>query len=123
LISRKSGWHYATTSAELKLLRRRRTLLKPGLSDLDPGTTTALGLFVIHASEAAPAILSVAAEATSFSEFVALCVRLAGMRVGRRDGVGEGGARSGRRMEGVAARAAVGAVFRAVVPVASLGIL
>lgn len=115
------GVHYATTSAALKLLRRRRTLLSPGLSDLDPGTTTALALFVIHASEAAPAILSVTAEATSLSEFVALCVRLAGMRVGNRDGVGEGGAR-GRRAAGVGARA-VAAVFRAVVPAASLGIL
>jgi len=63
--------------------------------------TTALGLFVIHASEAAPAILSVAAEATSLNEFVVLWVRLAGMSVGRRDGVGDGGARGGRREEGV----------------------
>jgi len=113
--------HHATTSAALKLLLRRRTLLNPGLSDLDPGTTTALALFVIHASEAAPAILSVAAEATSLSECVALCVRLAGISVGNRDGVGEGGAR-GRRVPGVGALAVV-AVFRAVVPAASLGIL
>jgi hypothetical protein len=63
--------YHATTSAELKLLRRRRTFLRPGLSDLDPGTTTALALFVIHASDAAAAFLSVAAEATSLSEFVA----------------------------------------------------
>jgi len=115
--------HHATTSAELKLLRRRRTLLSPGLSDLDPGTTIALGLFVIHASEAVPAILSVAAEATSLRELVVLCVRFAGMSVGSRDGVGDGGARGGRRAEGVAARAMEAAVFRVVVPVASLGIL
>jgi hypothetical protein len=65
----------------------------------------------------------VAAEATSLSEFVALCDRFAGMSVGRRDGVGDGGARGGRRAEGVAARAAAAAVFLVVVPVASLGIL
>lgn len=88
---------------------------------MDPGTTTALALFVIQASEAAPAILSVAAEATSLSEFVALCDRLAGISVGKRDGVGEGGAR-GLRVPGVGALA-VAAVFRAVVPAASLGIL
>jgi len=115
--------HHATTSAELKLLRRRRTFLSPGLSDLDPGTTTALALFVIHASEARPAFLSIVAEATSLSEFAALCDRLAGIRVGSRDGVGEGGARGGRRAAGVTARAGPTTVFRADVPAASLGIL
>jgi len=43
---------YATTSAELKLLRRRRTLLSNGRSDLEPGTTTAEGSLFIHASGA-----------------------------------------------------------------------
>lgn len=119
----KNRLHHATTSAELKLLRRRRTLLNPGLSDLDPGTTTALALFVIQASDAASAILSVVTEATSLREFVALCDRLDGISVGSRDGVGDGGARAGRRADGVAARVVEAAVFRAVVPVASLGIL
>ena len=43
---------YATTSAALKLLRRRRTLLNSGRSDFEPGTTTAEGSLFIHASGA-----------------------------------------------------------------------
>jgi len=38
------------TSAELKLLRRRLILRKPGLPDLVAGATTADALVVIHAS-------------------------------------------------------------------------
>jgi len=41
---------HATTSAALKLLRRRRMLLKFGLSDLEPAVTTAATLLVIHES-------------------------------------------------------------------------
>jgi len=42
----------ATTSAELKLLLRRRTLLNPGRTDFEAGTTTAAVLFATQASEA-----------------------------------------------------------------------
>lgn len=43
--------YQATTSAELKLLRLRRTLLSPGRVDLDAGTTTAAVLVATQASE------------------------------------------------------------------------
>lgn len=123
----RKRWCYATTSAALKLLRRRRTLLNPGRSDLVAGMTTALALFVIHASELAalpaPRFFPNAVP-TSCRELVALwCVRLVDMRVGRREGEGEGGARSVRRLPGIGARAVDAAVVRAEVPVASLGIL
>lgn len=55
-----SEWRHATTSAELKLLRLRLTLLNPGRADFVAGTTTADALFVIHASDAVPARLTVA---------------------------------------------------------------
>jgi len=59
---------HATTSAALKLLRLRLTLLNPGLSVLDAGITNLLVLFVIHASNAVPGRFSVAAAATSVNE-------------------------------------------------------
>jgi hypothetical protein len=58
---------YATTSAELKLLRRRLTLLSPGRADLVAGTTTALAFVVIQASPV-PGRFNVAAVATSLKE-------------------------------------------------------
>lgn len=45
---------HVTISAALKLLLRRLTLLSPGRSPFDPGTTTALELFFIHASLSPP---------------------------------------------------------------------
>ena len=52
--------YHATTSAELKLLRLRLTLLSPGRSDLVAGNTTTDALFVIHASDVVPTLLTVA---------------------------------------------------------------
>lgn len=88
--------------------------------------TTALALFVIHALELAvspaPRFFPNALP-TSFRELVGpWCGRLVDTRVGRREGVGEAGARSVRRPPGVGARAVDAAVVRAEVPVASLGI-
>lgn len=46
--SDKGATTYATMSAALKLLRRRRIARGPGLPDLPAGTTTAAALFVIQ---------------------------------------------------------------------------
>jgi len=94
----------ATTSAELKLLLRRRMGLKPGLEDLSAEMTTTLGLFVTQASLASPT-LSVAPAPTTSSMFLAtlgylatsprdavtLCLggaRFEGVSVGSREGTG-----------------------------------
>ena len=45
--------HHATTSAALKLLRRRLMGRKLGRSDFDPGTTTAEALLVIQSCDCA----------------------------------------------------------------------
>lgn len=87
--------HYATTSADEKLLLRLRTFLSPGLSSFVPGTIILprLLVLVIHASDpGAPPFLGTAADATSFNN-AAAAVLFRGTRVGRRDGVGDGGAR------------------------------
>lgn len=46
---------YTTTSAELKLLRRRLTFLSPGRPvSFEAGTTTVDALFAIHVSHSTP---------------------------------------------------------------------
>ena len=52
----RGSYHQAMTSAELKLLRLRRTLLRPGRPDFAVGTTTAATLFATHASGVAVAV-------------------------------------------------------------------
>ena len=64
-----SGSRHAITSAELKLLRLRLTLLSPGRPDLVAGTMTTDALFVIHASDVVPTRLT-AALATSLNDDV-----------------------------------------------------
>ena len=54
---------YATTSAALKLLRRRRALRKFGRSDFDAGVTTEEALFATQV----PAALTIAAAAADDS--------------------------------------------------------
>jgi hypothetical protein len=71
--TRPDDGYQATTSAALKLLRLRRIGLKPGLSDLEPGTTIAFVLWVIQPSPVVPFKFSVAAFATSLSELAELC--------------------------------------------------
>lgn len=89
----------ATTSAELKLLRLRLTLLSPGRADFVAGTTTAEAFVVIQASEAAPPRLRVAALATSLSDDTWVgCGLFDGISVGNLDGTGEGGG-FGRRVD------------------------
>lgn len=89
---------HATTSAELKLLRLRRTLLSPGRADFVAGTTTADALFVIQASDVVPARLTVAF-ATSLKDDVWVgCGLFGGINVGSLDGTGEGGGK-GRRVD------------------------
>jgi len=53
-VHHSNEWHHATTSAELKLLRLRLTLLSPGRADFVAGTITADGLLVSHASDVLP---------------------------------------------------------------------
>lgn len=86
--------HYATTSADEKLLLRLLTFLSPGLSSFVPGTMTLprLLVLVIHASDPGAPFLGTVADATSFSN-AAAAVLFRGTRVGSRDGVGDGGAR------------------------------
>lgn len=62
-------WRHAITSAELKLLRLRLTLLSPGRADFVAGITTADVLFLIHASDVVPARFTVAL-ATSLNDDV-----------------------------------------------------
>jgi len=58
----RGSHHQAITSAELKLLRLRRTLLRPGRPDFEVGATTAATLFATHASGVVVAVrLSVTA--------------------------------------------------------------
>ncbi len=118
----QKGSGQPTISAALKLLRRRRTGRKPGLSDLDLGTTTAEALFVIQ-SDACAAFTAAAIDEASCTDVVDWWLpRLVGIKVGKRDGVGDG-AFLNRRSAVVEVSLAAVAVPRAVVPFASLGIL
>ncbi len=101
---------YATTSAELKLLRRRRTLRRPGRSDLEAGVTPEEALFATQVPDAARADFAMAAAAAgaSWTDPVELWwARLLPTRVGSRDGVGDPGCR-GRRGRDVVAVGADG---------------
>jgi hypothetical protein len=119
-ITKQCTTYHATTSAALKLLRRRLTLRRPGLPDLVEGVRTADALFVIHASEGLVGVAHCCATASA-REAEGLCSLLAVTRVGRRDGVGMGSCVEFCR---VCAEAATAALAAAVVRVvASLGIL
>lgn len=82
--------NYATTSALLKLLRRRLTLLKFGRSDLDAALTTAVLLTQPSVVMTLIPGLSGFIPVTSLIDEV-WCGRLEGIRVGRREGIGDGG--------------------------------
>ena len=97
----KSAFH-ATTSAELKLLLRRRTFRSPGRADLFAGTTTAAVLFVIHASDDdMPDCLVVGVE-------ISFRVDPERFNVGRREGVGDPAI---LRLTGVGAGTGTGLAF------------
>jgi len=116
-------YHQAITSAELKLLRLRRTLLRPGRPDFEVGTTTAATLFATHASDVAVAVrLRLAA---SLNEEVC-CGRFEAISVGSRDRLEDGSVlmlRTGRG--GICGALAAANAFAAEVVrvVASRGIL
>ena len=119
---RRSGKSHcqATTSAELKLLRLRRTFLRPGRPDF--GTTTAATLFATQASGVA--VAGRLRFATSLNEDV--CCRFEGISIGSRDGLeDEGGLtlRTGRDCIGGALAAANAFAAEVVRVVASRGIL
>lgn len=125
----RSGVTYATTSAALKLLRRRRMGRKLGRSVFEPFSTTCEALLVIQSDFGDDACAALATEAMvawlSWTDVVDWWFpRLVGARVGRREGVGDGGGRSGRRIVVVGlTELVVAALFRVVVPLASRGIL
>lgn len=81
----------ATTSALLKLLRRRLTLLKLGRSDFVAGLTTVVLLTHPSAVGFTAGLSGLLDPVTSLIEEV-WWGRLEGTRVGRREGIGEGGA-------------------------------
>lgn len=116
--------YQATTSAELKLLRLRRTLLSPGRVDFDAGTTTAAVLFATQASELrVPLRLKPFTVATSLSDDT-WCGFFEGINVGNREGgVGDGGARVVRGCVCWEAAAATAFAAEVVRVVANLGIL
>ena len=78
---------YATTSAELKLLRLRLTLLNPGLSDFVPGLTTALELVFIQAS-GVPLFAQPFPFSVEVTPFALLARRPLAASVGRREAAG-----------------------------------
>ena len=117
--------NYATTSAALKLLRRRLTLRKPGRSPLlFPGLTTALAPFFIHAwalfrDEGTLSVMS----PRLLTDAWCVCPGRFGTSVGSLDGEGEAGRAVRRRVGGGAGRLATFCGTRADVAFASLGIL
>lgn len=116
--------HQATTSAALKLLRRRRTGRKFGRPSRD---TTAAAFVVIHAPAAATTdfAAAMAAAGISFTDVVApWCTRFA-TSVGRREGMGDGGFRSLRVVGAAVTSLTTLASFvpRTLVPFARRGIL
>jgi hypothetical protein len=111
--------HHATTSAALKLLRRRLIGRRPGRSDLVPGTTTAAALCVIQSDACAALTMAAIAAGLSCTEVVDWWFpRRVGASVGSREGTGDGGGRGC-----LVVAVVVAAVPRVAVPGANLGIL